>query len=237
MSNYISVKVFNEGENDELWKKIASGRYLDEVKKKAEAVHEELRGLEDDPMMEGSAKKIDRYNRLSELDPDLSLLASDLEALEESIRSKNPKSLEKNVESVYLGLGVMEERRDSTISDSRYPFHDFFSLLFENVLDMNVEAQFEDTFSLVPTETWVELYRKIDGDAVKNAILGLGEDSDDPKTLDYYIEWVTSVRDLVKECLETKSELRIWDEFYESDTEIDTEKEEVAEIIKKYFQF
>lgn len=236
MAYYISVKVFNEEENDELWKKIASGLYLDEVKKKAYAVHTERQKLEDDPMMDGSAKKIDRYNHLSELDPDLSLLVSNLEELEESIRSKNSKSLKKNVESIYHRLGVMDEGKDSEISDPRYPFHDFFSALFEYVLHIDIETQFEDTLSLVPTGKWVELYRNIDADSIKRSVLRLGEDGNDPETLDYYVGWVTGVRDLVKTCLETKSELHIWDELYESESEKDTISDEIKIILKKYFQ-
>lgn len=130
----------------------------------------------------------------------------------------------------------MDDERDSEIHDSRYPFHDFFSALFENVLHIDVGTQFEDTLSLVPTEKWVELYRNIDADSIKRSVLRLGEDSNGSETLDYYVGWVTYVRDLVKKCLETKSELRIWDELYESETEKETKDDEIKMIVKKHFE-
>lgn len=234
MSYSISVQAFNTKKNDEFWEKIAKGTLSEALEKQISDIEQRIQQLNGDLRIYSDAKIIDEANLLDKKKFRLSVLRDDIQRLRESIDSKDDQSIREYIESIDTSLtDFYNESLD--YHDPRYPFHEFFSALFKIVLDINIEKDWQDTLSLLPMEKWIELYTKIDGEAVNNAIRSLNEDPEESEIQKYYIGLVREIRDILRRCKETNSQFAVYDELYESGEE-QQEQARTSEILEKWLK-
>ena len=89
---------------------------------------------------------------------------------------------------------------------------------------------------MIPIEEWFSLYKKIDVTAAKAAIDATEDDPKDSESQDYYLSLVKHIRDILRYCQETNSELHISDELYEPSEDSVPETGRSKEVVDKYFK-
>ncbi|MBI2426840.1 MAG: hypothetical protein HYV34_03245 [Candidatus Kerfeldbacteria bacterium] len=233
MSYYISVRALHKEKNDKLWKEIADGKFSETLEKQLIDIEQRIQQLSGDLRIYSDSKLIEEANMLDDKKFRLSGLVNDIKRFRESLHAKDDQSIKEYIESIDSRLtDFYNEGLD--YFDPRYPFHDFFSALFEIVLRVDIEKDWHGTLSLLPTEKWIELYKKIDGEAVNKAIRSMDENPEDREVQDDYVGLTREIRDILRRCIDTKSQFCLFDELYESGQE-PQEKPRTNEILEKWF--
>lgn len=233
MAYYISVKPFNESKNDEAWDEIATGEFTRELEKEISVLDKKIIELDKDPKIDFDSNLIKEAETLEDRKDRMSNLVSDINSLNKAFARKDSESVKEYIHLIDSELS--NYRNEIYFFDPRQPFHDFFSALFKIILNIDIEKDWQDTLSLLPTDTWVQLYKKIDAEAVKKAIGATEDDPEDKEAQKYYFGIVKHIRDTLRNCLDTQSEIRVYDELYDSGKEQFTD-ERTKKIIEKYFK-
>jgi len=195
-------------------------------------INKELVELNENPQIERDYKLQQREEFLGYKKSRISSLKNDIEHLKNAIVDQDKEAISEYIPMI--DSEITEHYAEVDFFDPLRPFHEFFSELFEVVLGMNIEKDYDSTLQLVPTEKWIELYKKIDANSVKKAISSTQDDPKDSETVKGYTELTRAIRDILKSCIATGSELKVSDGLYETDQPESTRTKEIREkFIKK----
>lgn len=221
---------FNRRKNDQTWEKIFTEGFEEEIKKEYEKIEKELEIINENPRIDLDYELQQQEESLKRKQEGLEDLKRMKLCLDEAILNKDKIAIAECVENI--DANIARENKEIDYFGTRYPFHEFFTALFKIVLNVRVEDDFEDTLERVPFEKWIELYKKINSDAMKEAIGVTQDDPEDPENLRYYADLTRHMRDIIKYCIDTESELYIYDELYYAGEEKPKDSR-IEEIIKK----
>lgn len=234
MSYSISVKKFNAAENNKVWEKIFNGTYLEDMEKEIPEIDIKLLELDKNPKIEVDYKLQNQEENLKNRKENLSDLKRDIGRLKSAIANNDDESIKEYIDFIDDSITENYNGKDYFYDSSRFQFHDFFSTLFKIILNLNISENYQDTLELLPTEKWIELYKKIDASAVKKAIAMVSENPNDIDEQKSYFDLTKEIRDIVKNCIDTNSEIQVSDELYGMNEEESINKNRTKEIINKF---
>jgi len=230
MAYYISVHPFSRKKNDQIWEQILKDEFEQEINKEYSKLEKELKNINENPRVDLDYELQQQEESLKRKQERLEDLKRMKLHLDEAILNKDKIAIAECVENIEANIARESEEID--YFGTRYPFHEFFTALFKIVLNVRIEDDFEDTLERVPFEKWIELYKKINSDAMKEAIGATQDDPEDLESLRYYADLTRHMRDIIKYCIDTGSELYIYDELYCVSKEKPKDSR-IEEIIKK----
>lgn len=234
MSYSISFRVSFEEKSDKIWKKIANGTYMTEVKKELNEIAKQKAEIEKDPKSIIDSKLLNQWSQLEIRESSLDLIISDIEYLQEHIETNNVTDIKEAIASIDEELGDLLQYPALTLS--LHPSYEFFEYLFMIVLGKE-SVEGHDTLSQIPFDSWVALFQKIDVASVKKAISATEDDPNDKNAQNYYIGIIREIRNMIKQCLDNKGIFIVVDELSEyNEQKSPTKKQRIKNIYRSYFE-
>ena len=234
MAYYISVHPFNKTKHDQTWDEILHGNFSEKSKEEISSATDELDIVLKNPKIATDWELQKREGFLQNRIHLLSRLIDYIDKLKKAIVNQDDELIKEYVSEI--NDKITTYFTEISYSDSRYPFHEFFSGLFKVILDIDIGEDYQDTLSLLPHNKWIELYEKINPEAVKKAIGATEDNPEDVEGQKYYLNLAMHIRDILRNCVKTKSEIKIYDELFNTDREEfgdDRTKEVISQFIKK----
>jgi hypothetical protein len=214
-----------------MWEQIFKDEFDKDIDKEYDKIEKELEDINENPRIDLDYGLQQQEESLKKKQETLNDLKRNVRNLKEAIKNSNKEAIAEYVENI--DLNITERFMEIDYFGTHYPFHDFFTSLFEIVLGIDIDKDYESTLEGVPIEKWVELYKEINGDAIKKAIGRTQDDPEDLESMQYYADLARHIRDIVRHCINTGSELRISDELYHSEDEERTDGR-IEEVMFKY---
>ena len=214
MSYYITVRPFYKAKNDQAWDEIIKGEFTKKLEKEITQIEKKLSELNKNPdikydfNLHMSEESRERRKRL------LKSIIDNIPTLKDAFKNNNQQSINEYINCIDSELTDYYSEID--YFDSRYPFHEFFSALFEIVLNEKIDEKWEHSLCLLPTDLWIKLFKQISPEALKEAIAMVDDEPDDKETQQYYFQLAKTISNILKDCKENQGEIHISDEAYYS---------------------
>lgn len=239
MSVTITFQQFDKKKTDALWDDVFSGNYEKNIAEKKEELENQLptlgakipkySGEELDFMLYTKDIKLGEYDKTTseyekvrDLAFQYKLKLVGLNEFKERIQNKDKKEILYAIAD--LDANLMSEC-GKNFADSAYAYELFSEILFENTIDFVLEEN--QTLSDIPFDIWINAFKHADRNAMQQIKEGLEESEE--CTFEEFSECILQIKDLVKLCLETNTEMIV---FYDVDSS-EFQKKRAEELYDK----